>query len=476
MSRQEVRMSRQEVQLKKRSKLIAAKHPDTAPRIHRTSGYLSVNTAPIAQIIAGATPEAPTRSRWSGAAGPAGIPAPEHDECDKEHAAAFADPMASVQLLFYQTPAAEQSLAFVNERAGARAARWTPSVYLTRSYDDYRDWMERTRGHLCLPRGQASPDATTRLGLNGEQIDDDAIPRAIARLAVTYAVNIGPASINEARAPVHPSYNACNMSKAAIAAARRASRGMEDSVAYMARATLAATQTRHSLRFLRQRLSARFGSAVCGWRRALGAGGRLLAFGRLREACKTLKCQDQIMEYWSELDASYGGCISLFELDPEGTALLARLRERLLTSAGSADPAEMHRQLAVLGQAREGAPLSAAEFRAAARVLGFSATEAERLFAHLDTGGGGPSEEPGWVTAVDVAWLKRLPSLVDLGALALSPGEGAAGLALRRALRLQRRGPQVGRGVEGNVPHLRLEPLPGPRLAPIHAGMPGIPR
>jgi len=113
--------------------------------------------------------------------------------------------------------------------------------------------------------------------------------------------------------------------------------------------------------------------------------------------------------------------------DPEGTALLARLRERLLTSAGSADPAEMHRQLAVLGQAREGAPLSAAEFRAAARVLGFSATEAERLFAHLDTGGGGPSEEPGWVTAVDVAWLKRLPSLVDLGALALSPGEGAAG-------------------------------------------------
>jgi len=105
--------------------------------------------------------------------------------------------------------------------------------------------------------------------------------------------------------------------------------------------------------------------------------------------------------------------------DPEGTALLARLRERLLTSAGSADPAEMHRQLAVLGQAREGAPLSAAEFRAAARVLG--------LFAHLDTGGGGPSEEPGWVTAVDVAWLKRLPSLVDLGALALSPGEGAAG-------------------------------------------------
>ena len=92
-------MVRQEVQLKRLSKLIVAKHPDIDIRIHRALGTLSVKGSPICQVIAGSTPEAATRLRWSDAAAPAGIPLSEHDTFATELAAAFADPMAAVQWL-----------------------------------------------------------------------------------------------------------------------------------------------------------------------------------------------------------------------------------------------------------------------------------------------------------------------------------------------------------------------------------------
>ncbi|CAK0870108.1 unnamed protein product [Prorocentrum cordatum] len=100
-----------------------------------------------------------------------------------------------------------------------------PTIESKRGTDDIARCIRCPRmwSHLCLPRGQVSPNVITRLGLNGEQIDDDAIPRSIARLAVAFkvynflriqnAVNIGSASINEARAPVHPSYDTHDKNK-----------------------------------------------------------------------------------------------------------------------------------------------------------------------------------------------------------------------------------------------------------------------
>eukprot|EP00959_Pyramimonas_sp_CCMP1952_P440411 9220885-Pyramimonas_sp.AAC.1 len=94
-------MVRQEVHLKRLSELILANHPDIDIRIHRARGAPNVGGSPICQVIAGVTPEAATRIRWSGAAAPAGIPVTEHDTYANELAAAFADPMAAVQWLYH---------------------------------------------------------------------------------------------------------------------------------------------------------------------------------------------------------------------------------------------------------------------------------------------------------------------------------------------------------------------------------------
>eukprot|EP00959_Pyramimonas_sp_CCMP1952_P193207 4040251-Pyramimonas_sp.AAC.1 len=83
-------MVRQEVQLKKRNKLITDKFPMLETRVHRAGGFLSIDGAPIVQVTAGATPDAATQIRWSDAPAPAGIPITEHVPLATALAAAFA--------------------------------------------------------------------------------------------------------------------------------------------------------------------------------------------------------------------------------------------------------------------------------------------------------------------------------------------------------------------------------------------------
>eukprot|EP00959_Pyramimonas_sp_CCMP1952_P205443 4296431-Pyramimonas_sp.AAC.2 len=44
------------------------------------------------------------------------------------------------------TTNAEVSLAYMNERAEACAARWLPSIFMDMSFNDFTDWME-----WCVP-------------------------------------------------------------------------------------------------------------------------------------------------------------------------------------------------------------------------------------------------------------------------------------------------------------------------------------
>merc|ERR1719498_1372666 len=102
----------------------------------------------------------------------------------------------------------------------------------------------------------------------------------------------------------------------------------------MCRNTLTSPPEGHRLRSFRCHLGRRFGSTICGWRRALG-GGRLLNFQRFREVCYSLNCGEHVTELWQELDPNRGGCISLWELDPESVALIVKLRTRMLSVLAS---------------------------------------------------------------------------------------------------------------------------------------------
>ncbi|CAK0848831.1 unnamed protein product [Prorocentrum cordatum] len=131
-----------------------------------------------------------------------------------------------------QTPAAAQPIAYMNERAEAWAARWTPSVFLDPSYDDYRDWMEWCVPYLtrCLRRPQSdimfdmniSPwsdvdnNILVRMGLPGEHSDDNRIDHSKIRRLLSRAkpADYGTAvSFHEARAPADGNINLYSMNK-----------------------------------------------------------------------------------------------------------------------------------------------------------------------------------------------------------------------------------------------------------------------
>ncbi|CAK0911203.1 unnamed protein product [Prorocentrum cordatum] len=122
-----------------------------------------------------------------------------------------------------KTPGFLQFWPVLETLAGARAT-------------SYRARVEPFR-HPCLfgcPTIESKKNIDDVARCMPERSDGDAIPRAIARLAAAFksrnflrdqnGVNLGPASIIEARTPVLPPYNACDMNAAAIAAARRALR------------------------------------------------------------------------------------------------------------------------------------------------------------------------------------------------------------------------------------------------------------
>mmetsp|Transcript_7743 Transcript_7743/g.14359 ORF Transcript_7743/g.14359 Transcript_7743/m.14359 type:complete len:1158 (-) Transcript_7743:72-3545(-) len=212
-----------------------------------------------------------------------------------------------------------------------------------------------------------------------------------------------------------------------------------DAVETIAHQILDKTPEGHRLRSFRCHLGRRFGSPVCGWRKALG-GGRLLNFQRLREVCYALKIGEHVTELWEELDPGRGGCISLWELDPEACALLTKLRSRLIAVLGPGTgsgrtmeaPPELgeldaktmfDKLLAWVKPVRDG-QLELHEFRAIARPLGFNQAESDRLFAALDQFGGSQHAPPATINASDIAWLKKLPTLIDTDAVACAQEHG----------------------------------------------------
>lgn len=191
------------------------------------------------------------------------------------------------------------------------------------------------------------------------------------------------------------------------------------------RHTLNAAPEGHRLRSFRCHLGRRFGSSVCGWRRALG-GGRLLNFQRFREVCYSLNCGEHVTELWQELDPNRGGCISLWELDMDAVSVLVKLRTRMLAvlashQKGDVDVEEtdanvLFARLTSFVRPIKFGSLEQHEFRLVAKPLGLSQQEADKAFACLDrTGTHAP---PASIDVTDIQWLKKLPMLVDIEGVA----------------------------------------------------------
>jgi len=193
-----------------------------------------------------------------------------------------------------------------------------------------------------------------------------------------------------------------------------------DSIAYLARASLTASPDSHGVRLLRRHLARHYGSAVAGWRCALGGGG-VVSFRQFQDTCHELKCHERAPEYWATLDPGRGGCISLFELDPDAVVLLAKLRSRILMLAESddQDPEWLFAKLTFQVVPSRSGHLESHEFRTVLKAMGLGAVDADRLFAYLDQGGS-HFNPPASVTAADIAWLTQLHVAVDLEAATLS--------------------------------------------------------
>eukprot|EP00913_Durusdinium_trenchii_P003304 g3058.t1 len=163
----------------------------------------------------------------------------------------------------------------------------------------------------------------------------------------------------------------------------------------------------HSLRVWKKHLTKRYGSVVGAWRQKFGLI-RLVPFSKFRDLCKETKEWPHATEYWQEklrrheslhfdeLDIGRGGTISLFELDPQMLCILAIFRARLVKLAGTAEPNPEDTGGAV----------------------GWNGP----LWRQLDSEGGHTFNPPGHVRPTDIAWLCKLPMLVDLNAIALKPG------------------------------------------------------
>jgi len=184
------------------------------------------------------------------------------------------------------------------------------------------------------------------------------------------------------------------------------------------------------LRSLRCHLGKRFGSMVNSWRNAFG-GQRLLNFQKFREALYSMSRGTHVTEIWQELDPNHGGCISLWELDPEAMALLLKLRSRIMAVVSGAkqsggetsdgedvDPSVIFARLTEFVRPLTVGRLEQHEFRivAMSKPLNMTQWEADKAFSCLDHIGG-MHAPPTTIDVSDLTWLKKLPTLVDTKAI-----------------------------------------------------------
>lgn len=190
------------------------------------------------------------------------------------------------------------------------------------------------------------------------------------------------------------------------------------------------------LRVFRCHVAKRYGSSVQCWRKALG-NTRTLSFTKFRQVCNELKCEGYCTELWEELDATRSGTISLFELDPETTALLIRFRARVLAMADvSSDTEKVDVDTLFLRSTyrlklETPRTIFLKEFRALATLLGFNGTDADRIFVALGDRGGSNDTPPAAVSMGDFAWMLRMQNLVYGPHVALESVDSGGGNSLR---------------------------------------------
>lgn len=191
----------------------------------------------------------------------------------------------------------------------------------------------------------------------------------------------------------------------------------------------------HRLRKFRCHLGRRYGSTVCAWRKAFG-GQRLLNFQRFREVCYGLHCGEHVTELWQGLDPNRGGCISLWELDPDAVSLLTKLRTRMLGALvhrtnedpEAIDATTIFNRLTSFSRPVTEGCLEQHEFRLVSRPFGLTQQEADRAFTCLDHHPGSHHAPPAKIDVTDIKWLKSLISLVDTASVLCVVDRGHAGV------------------------------------------------
>jgi hypothetical protein len=200
---------------------------------------------------------------------------------------------------------------------------------------------------------------------------------------------------------------------------------------YIAQDVLASQPETAMLKHFRRSLKPghqQLGSSVAVWRDVVS--GRRLDFAGFKDICRVLgEKREHITALWTELDAGFTGCVSLYDFDPEATTALKRFRDRVLTLADGEEVVHastrdrldaVMRGIVALIQPQARGQLNRYEFLRLVQTLAIPAPEAPRILAYLDWC---RMDQRGQgkvcVRDADIGWLLSLDKLVDLGAACL---------------------------------------------------------
>jgi hypothetical protein len=199
---------------------------------------------------------------------------------------------------------------------------------------------------------------------------------------------------------------------------------------YLIKSVLNGSGMSPELRRFRCHFIKRYGSTPSGWRKEVGE--RMADFGKFKVACQKINWGHRASEFYQELDTSLGGCVNVFHLDPEPVALLIKLRSRLFTFADlpilqkattnkfGIEPAALFDRLTSHIRLGKKGECSLSEFRLLGKPLTMSDDEMDKAFKYIDGGFGGSDATKASISVADIAWIMKLPKIVDEHAVTLN--------------------------------------------------------